>query len=198
IQNIIRHTINKQVACFASALKLSKSIVRSGYNNEQYLADAHEYYKAQKWNKKQASFRLMHCWEILKDQPKWMRESSDAAQPAATSSVTPTTALDTSQETRPLGAKRAKQQQKGMTYNILNYASIMAKMHADLVAALEAKNSIAQRALDTKLFTVVVPDDPEAQLFFAMKRKEAVLRARADLLLAETKGLATPSKRQKH
>ncbi|KAF0712285.1 hypothetical protein AaE_012067 [Aphanomyces astaci] len=73
----------------------------------------------------------------------------------------------------------------------------MAKMHADLVAALEAKNSIAQRALDTKLFTVVVPDDPEAQLFFAMKRKEAVLRARADLLLAETKGLATPSKRQK-
>ncbi|ETV76966.1 hypothetical protein H257_09374 [Aphanomyces astaci] len=85
-----RDTINKQVACFASALKLSKSIVRSGYNNEQYLADAHEYYKAQKWNKKQASFRLMHCWEILKDQPKWMRESSDAAQPAATSSVTPT------------------------------------------------------------------------------------------------------------
>ncbi|RHY17412.1 hypothetical protein DYB32_010526 [Aphanomyces invadans] len=104
-----RDTINKQVASFASALKLSKSVVRSGYNNEQYMADAQEYFKAQRWNKRQAAFKLMHCWEVLKDQPKWLRLTNaevaeQAASPAELTKLLPTEAK--TEHRRPADALR--------------------------------------------------------------------------------------------
>ncbi|ETV74386.1 hypothetical protein H257_10977 [Aphanomyces astaci] len=77
------------------------------------MADADEYFKAQKWNKKQTPFKLVHCWEILKDQPKWQRASNVASDgpgmAAVPSSVlTAPSAIALAQEKRPIGSKRAK------------------------------------------------------------------------------------------
>ncbi|KAF0709484.1 hypothetical protein AaE_012870, partial [Aphanomyces astaci] len=196
-----RDTINKQVAAFASALKLSTSIVRSGYNTEQYMADADEYFKAQKWNKKQTPFKLVHCWEIPKDQPKWQRASNVASDGPGVAAVpasvlTAPSAIALAQEKRPIGSKRAKLAQLGNIYRYYYiYVINTAKMHADLVAAMVAKNAIAQRALDATLFTVPIPDDSDAKLFFSLKRKEALMRAQADVRRAENAMIELGSKR---
>jgi hypothetical protein len=61
----IKHDISKFIGIFAQVLKLNKS----GSNASDTLKKAHELYRIM--HAKGFEFGFEHCWNLLKDHPKW-------------------------------------------------------------------------------------------------------------------------------
>ncbi|KAG9411017.1 hypothetical protein AC1031_016669 [Aphanomyces cochlioides] len=155
---------------------MATGITRSGYNEAQYLNDALALYKEQKWNKKKSSFKLLHCWNILKNEPKWESICHRKEPPKSLERRQPPSPVGK----RPVGTKKAKFE--------MSRASEQAKFQMSLVAAMEEKNHISQSALDARIFSFSIGDPNsslEAEEYFRLRRQESLIRARISKIKAE-------------
>jgi hypothetical protein len=64
-----RDTIQCNVSKFSSAYSKATSKVHSGYTPDDYIRDAQMLFMSD--NKTKKPFKLMHCWDILKNHSKW-------------------------------------------------------------------------------------------------------------------------------
>ncbi|KAF0702151.1 hypothetical protein AaE_016098 [Aphanomyces astaci] len=175
-----RDNIQKHVSLFCGAYKKALHNPPSGTNNNDHLKTAIELYRVRS---KKSTFRLHHCWLILKDAPKWQESmASSDSMPIkpynaslnenhadyAERAVENTVKSSTLASIRPMGNKKAKAKSQ-------DEVGIF-KVQADMVKAIHERNAIARENSQLKMFTVRVdPDDAAASAFIAAKRRSAML-----------------------
>ena len=127
-----RDNIQCNVAKFSSAYTKATSTIISGYKPEDYIHDAQRLFIADSKNKK--PFKIMKCWEILKNHEKW--NPSRSTSPSETENLFIGPILE-----RPIGyhaAKKAKvdakvkvSAEKSMGEHVKEVVGIFSSAHRD-------------------------------------------------------------------
>lgn len=99
--------IKRWVGLFCGSWNKATSIYTSGQSDDQLKEKALQFYLD---DYKEGPFTVMHCWEIMKDEPKWLAlldelEGSNKRKLDDEGEVG-----DNSEKERPIGTKEAKKQ----------------------------------------------------------------------------------------
>ena len=109
--------IKRWVAFFCGSWKKATSIYLSGYSDEQLKNMAKQFYLD---DYKEGPFTVEHCWEILRDEPKWHAVLEELENPNKRSLDGEDEAIGTSRTPeavgeleRPMGTQQAKKKRNG-------------------------------------------------------------------------------------
>jgi len=196
----MNHDINKFVGCLAQV----KAVPKSGYNEEDYVADALSTYRADHGK----PFRFLRAWERVKDDPKWKadggllrdkktvkkaeagKQAKKARKELAEISANDNTAeeivVDDEEENkerepaRPIGIKAAKaavKVEKKVAYSQLQVDKQIAEAQR---GKAEAAQTQARTLRDEFLLKLIAfnPDAAEAKEWMGLKIAEAVTEAK--------------------
>ncbi|XP_074346571.1 uncharacterized protein LOC141685362 [Apium graveolens] len=121
--------LNQRVARFNGCYKRVQEVPHSGWSDELILENAHVMYKYE--NK--TTFQLIHCWRLLKNEPKWSAiyepQGSKITKVSESGAYTSESNTDTSdqevREVRPTGQETAKRKAKGKAKNDSSMSTFM-------------------------------------------------------------------------
>jgi hypothetical protein len=106
--------IKRWVGFFCGSWKKANSVFSSGQSEDQLRETALQFYLD---DYKEGPFTVMHCWKILKDEPKWLAikddlENSNKRQLDDEGGLVDSMkeSEDTSEMARPIGTKQVKKQ----------------------------------------------------------------------------------------
>ncbi|RLM93266.1 hypothetical protein C2845_PM08G20560 [Panicum miliaceum] len=104
--------IKKLVAFFCASWMKATSIYTSGYSDDQLRDMALQFYLD---DYKEGPFALVHCWKVLRDEPKWhaILEEADKSKKRSLDDGDTVTQEDIGEKERPMGRNGAKKQCNG-------------------------------------------------------------------------------------
>ena len=169
---------------FCGSYSKVKQVEKSGCTEQDYIELALRIYSDSM--PKQQPFKLLHCWQILRNKPKWTGCIAEKGTPVTkrTASVLgDSDAAETPTAVRPVGIKKAKQGQS-LKLNLTEAALELKKQHSEkALAEMRRKNELLEEMNAIDQFRG--DNSEEAEEFRALKRQQMVLMAR--IKLAETK-----------
>ena len=183
-----RDILQKSVNIFCGAYAKSKHVEKSGYTEQDYIDLALKIYSDSM--PKQQAFKLIHCWQILRNKPKWTGCIAERRTPVTKRSApsieyngemvdTPAAAV------RPIGNKKAKTL-RPQKLDMAEASLALKKEHSEkAIAELRRKNELLQEMNGIELFRN--DSSEEAVEFLKLTREQHLLSAR--LKLAQTKKL---------
>ena len=196
----MNHDINKFVGCLAQV----KAVPKSGYNEEDYVADALSTYRADHGK----PFRFLRAWERVKDDPKWKadggllrdkktvkkaeagKQAKKARKELAEISANDNTAeeivVDDEEENkerepaRPIGIKAAKAALKVEKKEAYSQLQVDRQIAEAQRGKAEAAQTQARTLRDEFLLKLIAfnPAAAEAKEWMALKIAEAVTEAK--------------------
>ncbi|CAN6349376.1 unnamed protein product [Urochloa humidicola] len=164
--------IKRWVGFFCGSWKKATSIYVSGQSDDQLREKALQFYLD---DYKEGPFTVMHCWQIMKDEPKWLAilddiENSNKRKLDDDGAVRDNMRRpeDISEKERPIGTKEAKKQRMGKGKNKVEDIGLdeELKKYIDIQAAATKRN---EEFLETQHRV------SDAKVEAARLRKEAAL-----------------------
>ena len=186
IQMHWRDILQKSVNKFCGAYAKAKHVEKSGYTEQDYIELAQKIYSDSM--PKQQAFKLLHCWQILRNKPKWTGYITERRTPVPKRTAS---ALEDEGEqadnptvpVRPIGCKKAKALGP-KKLQLAEAALALRKDHSEkAIAELLRKNELLQEMNGIELFRNDTSED--AAEFLKLTREQHMLSAR--LKLAQTK-----------
>ena len=182
-----RDTVKKLVSKFCGSYKKATLIEKSGYTEKDYIDLALQIYSDS--CKKPTPFKLLHCWAILKDKPKWIGCTKDHDTPVVKRSVS-VTDFDENNNTpstkdRPIGNKKAKMMipnKATMSQAIFN---LKKEFSENTVAELKRKNDLIEEMNAIDIFRN--EEGADAEEFRQLTRQNYLLAARLKLVQTKLK-----------
>lgn len=178
-----RDTLQKAVNKFCGSYSKAKQVEKSGYTEQDYIELALRIYSDS--TPKQHQFKLLHCWHILRNKPKWTGCIAEKNTPVTkrTAAVLNESDAETPCAVRPAGTKKAKLGQS-LKLNLTEAALELKREHSEKsLAEMRRKNELIEEMNAIDLFRG--DNSEEAEEFRMLKRQQILLQAR--LKLAETK-----------
>ncbi|CAN6194517.1 unnamed protein product [Urochloa humidicola] len=179
--------IMRWVGFFCGSWKKATSIYVSGQSDDQLREMALQFYLD---DYKEGPFTVMHCWQIMKDEPKWLAilddmENSNKTKLDDDGAVGDNMRRleDISEKERPIGTKAAKKQRMGKGKNKVEDTGLDEEMkkYIDIQAAATKRH---EEFLETQHRV------SDAKVEAARLRKEAVLlESYKTLMSMDTSGM---------
>ena len=155
--------IKRWVAFFCGSWKKATSIYLSGYSDEQLKDMAKQFYLD---DYKEGPFTVEHCWEILRDEPKWHAVLEELENPNKRSLDGEDEAIGTSRTPeavgeleRPMGTQQAKKKRNGkgrvsdddvsLDEDLKKFIDIQAATKKRQEDFVEAKERISEKKFQT-------------------------------------------------
>lgn len=153
--------IKRWVGFFCACWKKATSIYLSGYSDDQLRDMAKQFYLDD--YPKEGPFTVLHCWKILRDEPKWHAVLEELEKPNKRSLDDKDEAIDISgtpkEKERPVGTKQAKKQRNGkgtvndddacLDEDLKKFIDIQAAAKKRQEDFLEAQERISDKKVET-------------------------------------------------
>lgn len=194
------HRVNRTVNAFQGSWMKAHRLRASGESDEQVMDKAMAFYEA---DLEEGQFKLIACWKILRDQPKWHAYNEDLngsskrknSESEAVDLTSPPNVANNMP--RPGGCKRAKEERskKGKGSNssstmdeIDKLKEVQAKSKEDHIEVLERHQQIAAAKKESaRLNHLAAQEKKEAKLL----EKEGKMHDKESKLLETYKSLLT-------
>ena len=194
------HRVNRTVNAFQGSWMKAQRLRASGESDEQVMDKAMAFYEA---DFEDGQFKLMACWKVLRDQPKWRAynedlNSTNKRKNSETETVDLTSSTDVVNDLpRPGGCKKAKEERSGKGKGkassstmdeIDKLREVQAKSKEDRIEVLERHQRIvADKKESARLKHLAAQENKEAKLL----EREGKMHDKESKLLETYKPLLT-------
>ncbi|RLN03205.1 hypothetical protein C2845_PM13G10110 [Panicum miliaceum] len=194
------HRVNRTVNAFQGSWMKAQRLRASGESDEQVMDKAMAFYEA---DSEEGQFKLMACWKVLRDQPKWHAYNEDLngttkRKNSETEAVDLTSSTDVvSDLPRPGGCKKAKGERSGKGKGTASSSTmdeidklreVQAKSKEDRIEVLERHQRIAaDKKESARLKHLAAQENKEAKLL----EREGKMHDKESKLLETYKTLLT-------